>query len=298
MWIVVALDVNLVKQHLSPKELGRAVGVSESSLKRWADEGVLRAVRTAGGHRRIAVDEAVRFIRQTGLTVIDPSALGMPELAAAQNAGPDGHPGDALADALIAGDRLRARGLILHSYLAGQTVAAIADHQFAPAMWRIGDLWKHDRKGIYLEHRATSLALEAVNQLRAILPAAAEHAPLAMGAAPAGDPYVLPSLLAATVLASEGWRDTNLGADTPLDVLRLAAEAAHPRLVWLSVTTEQRGELVSQMVALAEDLARHDTRLVIGGQHCPRCFACQPAICIAGSMSELAAYARGLAGGK
>jgi MerR family transcriptional regulator, light-induced transcriptional regulator len=52
--------------HLSPKALAAAIGVSESSLKRWADEGRLAAERTAGGHRRIAVAEAVRFVRRRG----------------------------------------------------------------------------------------------------------------------------------------------------------------------------------------------------------------------------------------
>ncbi|HEX9106572.1 MAG TPA: MerR family DNA-binding transcriptional regulator, partial [Longimicrobiales bacterium] len=50
--------------YLSPRELAEAVGVSESSLKRWADRGVLAVERTAGGHRRIPLGEAVRFIRR------------------------------------------------------------------------------------------------------------------------------------------------------------------------------------------------------------------------------------------
>ena len=55
---------------LSPKELAQAIGVSESSLKRWADEGLLRATRTAGGHRRIPLAEAIRFLRDTQATLV------------------------------------------------------------------------------------------------------------------------------------------------------------------------------------------------------------------------------------
>ena len=40
---------------LSPRELAEAVGVSESSLKRWADRGRVHVHRTEGGHRRIPV---------------------------------------------------------------------------------------------------------------------------------------------------------------------------------------------------------------------------------------------------
>jgi len=57
---------------LSPRELADALGVSESSLKRWVDAGKITAARTEGGHRRIALQEAVRFIRETGAPLARP----------------------------------------------------------------------------------------------------------------------------------------------------------------------------------------------------------------------------------
>ena len=69
-----------MKQSLSPRELGQAIGVSESSLKRWADEGRIKFARTTGGHRRIVLTEAVRFIRQAGMPVLRPHLLGLADL--------------------------------------------------------------------------------------------------------------------------------------------------------------------------------------------------------------------------
>ena len=60
---------------ISPRHLAEAIGMSESSLKRWADRGFLSVTRTAGGHRRIAVQEAIRFIRSRELTILDPVLL-------------------------------------------------------------------------------------------------------------------------------------------------------------------------------------------------------------------------------
>ncbi|MED5508142.1 MAG: DNA-binding protein, partial [Planctomycetota bacterium] len=54
-----------------------AIGMSESSLKRWVDRGLLESTRTAGGHRRIRVKEAVRFIRDRQLVVSAPEKLGL-----------------------------------------------------------------------------------------------------------------------------------------------------------------------------------------------------------------------------
>ncbi len=44
-----------MKPLVTPKQVGRALDVSESSLKRWCDNGEIATQYTAGGHRRIAL---------------------------------------------------------------------------------------------------------------------------------------------------------------------------------------------------------------------------------------------------
>jgi len=72
-----------MKPTLSPKELAEAIGVSESSIKRWADGGRLAVQRTAGGHRRIPREEALRFLREEGLRPVRPEILGVEEVVEA-----------------------------------------------------------------------------------------------------------------------------------------------------------------------------------------------------------------------
>jgi hypothetical protein len=60
---------------LSPRDAARAIGGSESSPKRWGDDSLLRATRTVGGHRRIAVQEVVRFARTRRVVVQPPNLL-------------------------------------------------------------------------------------------------------------------------------------------------------------------------------------------------------------------------------
>ena len=63
---------------LSPKQVAHAIGASESSLKRWCDQGLLTTVKTAGGHRRIPVQEVLRFVREQNHAVVEPHILSMP----------------------------------------------------------------------------------------------------------------------------------------------------------------------------------------------------------------------------
>jgi methanogenic corrinoid protein MtbC1 len=163
-------------------------------------------------------------------------------------------------------------------------------------MQRLGELYQHRDDGIFIEHRATDIALQALQQLRQLIEVPAE-APAAVGGAAPGDVYLLPSLAAATVLESHGIRAVNLGADSPLDAIRAAASHHHAKLAWLSISVVPSAGaswLREQVITLAEDLRKHGASLIIGG----RAASTVQVKGIAGvfrgsSMAELAAFALG-----
>jgi excisionase family DNA binding protein len=45
-------------------ELARLLHVDESTVKRWADRGLIRCYRTPGGHRKFTVRQIRDFIRE------------------------------------------------------------------------------------------------------------------------------------------------------------------------------------------------------------------------------------------
>ncbi len=288
-----------VSDVLTTKELAVAIGVSESSVKRWVDAGLIRAARTAGGHRRIPRPEAIRFIRETQAPVAAPAVLGLNDLAELEaEALPPGREAETLQRYLVEGAAARARGLVQSLYLSGWSVAAIVDGPLRTAMQEIGALWRHDDAGIFLEHRATDICKQALIQLRLAFPAD-EDGPVAVGGAPEGDPYALPSLGAATVLAAEGFDAVNLGPQTPLASLAGAARRLRPALAWLTVSAAPTPErLATGVVELAHELAPLGVTLVVGGRELPPLAAAGVrTLHVAGSMAELAAFGRGLVAG-
>ena len=104
---------------LSPREFASVVGVSESSVKRWVDAGRIPVSRTAGGHRRIQVVDAMHFIRTHRIRLVEPEKLGLDDLAAVAAADDGAFTGSLLTEALIAGEVARVRGVILQAYLSG-----------------------------------------------------------------------------------------------------------------------------------------------------------------------------------
>jgi methanogenic corrinoid protein MtbC1 len=283
------------KTHLSPRDFGQAIGVSESSLKRWVDEGAIHAPRTAGGHRRIPLHEALRFVRRTGLRVVRPHALGLTPLSVGvQLANPSAQRSDFFHEAFVQGEADLAGAALLSSYLDGDSVADICDNLIAPAMHRIGQLWLQDRNGIGLEHRATATCLEALNHFRAVLPPPASDAPLALGCAPEHDPYIIPSLAAATVLAASGWQQINLGPFTPMDVLVHSAQTLRPRLVWIAFTSLVDAGVLRELHDFVPLLEDHDGSLIIGGQGLlGAATGGRPALNMGASMGDLERFAQG-----
>lgn len=284
------------------------LGVSESSLKRWADDGRLQFARTAGGHRRISVPEAVRFARRSRLPIVCPEGLGLPAID--PDAGPlrdaaaelgrsvvDLLAGDAdnaavLADLLHHDHGSQAEALVTGLYLRGHPLGWIFDAVVCPALNGIGDLYLRDPAGIYLEHRAFDVCVQAVSRLRSLIPPPDDDAPVAAGGAPAGDVYLMPSLMAAAVLADAGYRVVNLGAQLPLDSLRDAAAHYGASAVWLACACADHAPEEAAVNGLAAALAQRGATLLLGGKAHPSGVRAPNAVHIA-SMSELAAFAAG-----
>ena len=252
-------------QILSPKQLARVIGASESSLKRWIDGGQIQAIRTTGGHRRVTLAEAVRFIRERHHQIVDSQPLGLPAIT---HEVPESL-AERLHQMLISGDAVGTRTLLMTAYVSGTPITELCDGPIREALIRIGTLSDHGQldADIATEHLATDTCLNALNYLRSYLPETNELAPIALGGAPAGDPYLIPTLMAAMTFETCGFRTRNLGPNTPLAVLHEAAVRYRPQIVWLSVCSpDGLGALHQPLMHLADELAQLGATLVIGGR--------------------------------
>jgi excisionase family DNA binding protein len=288
-----------MSEDFSPKQLAEALGVSESSIKRWVDQGRLAATRTAGGHRRIRRTEAVRFVREGGLPVARPDLLGFGEVAFSDPSAAAAKAADRLYAALVEDREGLAAGIIHGRFLDGAPLATLFDELIAPPLHRVGELWRHNRRGIFLEHRAMDFCLRAVVRLRDSIASADPPRGSAVGGSGPKDVYSLPTLMAATLLREQGWRETNIGADTPLTVLAEAAEMTGAKLAWLSFSTvESAMEARAELEATAERLSRGGCRLIVGGrEHRILRDIEHPNLHFGESMGELATFAAGIASG-
>ena len=250
---------------LSPKQVANAIGVSESSLKRWCDQGLLAIVKTAGGHRRISVPEALRFVREQNLSVVEPHLLGMTASDDRKSRRTEGCV-DRLAQSLIADNEQACRAIIFDLFLAGQSLSQIFDELIAVAFRQIGEEWECHQVEIWQERCSCQIALRILHELRG------KQVPpqkdlIAMGATIEGDYYSLPVTMAEIVLRSVGWDARLLGSSIPFDSMTNVLRSQKLELFWLSVSfITDEATFVAGFNQFADLAAETNTTLVIGGR--------------------------------
>ncbi len=279
---------------LSTAEFAEAIGISESTARRLADSGELKIHRTKGGHRKIPVPEAIRYVREAQAVVVRPDLLGLAPSEIAKDASLDPW-SPRLLRAFREGHYAHIMGLLQAMYITNISIAEMCDGPIRNAMMAIGSEWPQEKQSIFMEHRATVLCVRALCQIRLSLPVVADNAPTAMGAAPQDDPYLLPSLMASLVLHECGFEEVNLGPNTPIDVLCDSVEDEQPAVVWLAISNPVRSRTHHREIEhLAQVVRDYGGVFLIGGRNAatytgPHAEHCQ-------SMSEIKTRVAGVIG--
>ncbi|TWT48762.1 MerR family transcriptional regulator [Botrimarina hoheduenensis] len=250
----------------SPKQIAFALGVSESSVKRWVDSGRLEASKTAGGHRKVLLPSVAQFVRETGHPVAHPEVIG---LVASGFAKPLSAARDLLHEELVAGREEECRNLVLGFYQAGESIARLGDQLIGPVLRRIGDGWEAGTVAVYQERRACQVMMAILHEIRRWLDDTDDERPLAIVATPLQDFAEVPLRLVELTLISSGWRVMPAGSGLPLEEILAAAVAHRPGLLCVSVThLESPGDFAEQLTAeLIKPLRERspETLVVIGG---------------------------------
>ena len=258
--------LDAAERDLSPRQVAEAMGVSESSLKRWCDSGLIPTRRTAGGHRRVPVAGVVAFLRERGFDPKRPDLLGLPA-GAHRDRRELGELEHRAGEALRTGNESDFSSLLLGLYLGGRSLAELSDKLLAPAFESLGASWAHGRIEVYQERRAVELVRKTLHELSRVIPVPGSDAPLALTATLEGDPYTLPVALAELVLRDTGWNATSLGSGNPAASLAAAIDDLSPRLLCVSTSAiVDFSKFTSDCNALYEHARSRGTALALGGR--------------------------------
>ena len=258
--------VNFMETHLSPAQAASALGVSESSLKRWCDQGLIPIVRTVGGHRKLPVTAVLAFARERGKDLAEPELLGLPKSSGRSIATLD-RAADALMSVLQNSELDQARSIVFELYRAGHGIAAICDQVIAVVFQRMGIAWECGELEIYRERRACEIVFRVLNELSLAIPPVPRSAPLALGATLPSDYYQIPSMMVESVLREQGWQAITLGCNLPAATLIAALREQRPNLFWLSAShIDDQAVFVREFNELANEAQRLKIPIILGGR--------------------------------
>ncbi len=236
----------VVRKILTSKETARLLGVSEASVKRWADGGLLPVQTTVGGHRRFRPEDVAAFRRthsrrvRAGFDGKIMVAQGRKQEAEARreraSAITDEEQTAKLFDTLVGGHSDEASAILVNLYLHGHTMASIADSALCPAMRFAGDLWHDGKLTVAEEHIATRTALKALSTLRKAMDIKEANGLAAICCSVEEDFHEMPVHVSASLLEAEGWEAFILGTSTPFSALAEAVTRFAPHMVCVAST--------------------------------------------------------------
>ena len=269
---------------LSTSEIAALFSVTETTIKRWADEGQIACVKTLGGHRKFLMKEVIRFGENHGypLTGTIPPTMSSRKLEKLEFSVETRNYkkiSEIFLEEALDVDKQGLFDLLSYLYKHHISFSTIGDEVIRPAMVRIGELWAEGKLEVNKEHLASQAVLEILIRLGPQLHHKPSNGMSAVCASAEGDYHEIGLRILAYVLESEGWSVHYVGANTPFDTLGSLIKANTPELICLSFTLEDRPEAFFDNVRSLGKLARsYNATYVVGGffagNHSEKDFQC------------------------
>lgn len=228
---------------LSTNEAAAMLNVGASTVKRWADEGRLQCVKTAGGHRRFPRSAVAEML--SGSTTSD-TEISVTQILEDR----DGHATLAMLY------QLRSR------YGAWWVVA----EQVASFLHKVGEDWVKGELSIVEEHTISESLLRALAAVCQALPTATT-ARTCLFVMVEGDDHTLGLRLAELVAQEAGWRSRWVGRKTPLPELSdlIASRSVHAVAASASAFSTDEEMLSRQARTLEAMCEAANLPLALGG---------------------------------
>ncbi len=250
------------KTVLSTADVARLFNVTETTVKRWADEGALKCQKTPGGHRKFVIKYVIEFAEKNN---IEP--LGALEMT------PEEEGSSKLQLAVLERDvRKLSREFVerllsptdsslLHylSYLYEHKIPLwqIYDDIIRLGFRDIGSRWEEGALGIEQEHLASHKTLDALARLQSQIHLKEPNGRSVLLACLGEEAHEIGLRCIGYLFEAEGWRVHYLGAQTPLIALVRAVRTMRPTAVCVSLTCASgpdfRHAMLEELAASAKD---------------------------------------------
>jgi excisionase family DNA binding protein len=265
---------------LTTSEVADLLSVHASTVKRWCNEGDLVFDKTAGGHRRIHLNDVLGLAREREIETFLESFSPY-----------EGHVWSAVTEVVTSGDFSRVHSLAMGWLMRGKTdrvaqlflelgrhpgvpFESFCDEGIRGFMVEVGNAWRAGQLRVGEEHMLTETLIEVLLRLRQDLPAhpaaytnGVTPRPVAVVGAMEGDRHTLGGLCIRMELERMGWQVAFLGADVPVEDFSAMQRARGAALVCVSFAPPRTGADMRRCVRILAEFydAEAPFALALGG---------------------------------
>lgn len=251
---------------LTTSAAAKIAGVGVTSIKRWADQELIRVTRTPGGHRRILKADLLRFLQDsathptsesdesTGGVLADPGNVYTPTF------------GRTWADEILQGDVHDIQAALLSARSRLGSWFRVTD-EVSLGLRDIGRRWADGRISVVDEHIASEQLSRALDTISYTMASSARH-PVCLLVCLEDELHTLALSFLQLCLREAGWQPVWVGASTPVDHLCARVSEGDTNMVAISVSASwtQKHKLETVAGPLVGCCREFSTRLVMGGE--------------------------------
>lgn len=250
---------------LSSKQVAEILGVNESSVKRWADSGMLSCYKTPGGHRKFKKEDLLLFSSKYSF-----------ELKSDINStnSERNHPNevdyklinDLLFRKLLVSSEVDITDFLYSIHLSGVSVVELYDNVISKSMFEVGEKWKRKELTVDQEHIASNKIVKSLIRLHDKITSMPLNGLTALCGSLEGEYHELPLLSVSNVLTYYGWKVIYVGSNTPVKALQSSINEHKPDVVCLSSTIiNNTEEFISDIRKIYSVSKSSGSRLLLGG---------------------------------
>jgi len=279
----------------SSKQVAEFLGVNESSVKRWADSGMLGCYKTPGGHRKFKKNDIMLFSIKYSYELKRNAFSDQYSDTLQEQAFDFGKINTVLLKKLFTYSDEEILDYIYSLHIKGLSITELYDSVIGNTMKVIGEMWKKKKITIEQEHILTSKITKALIKLHGRLEQKLKNGLTAFCGCLEKEFHELPLLTVNNALQYNGWNTIYAGVNLPVKSFISGIEAYKPDMVCLSSTIiEDKARFKKDVKKIYDASKAVGASFIIGGSAAGK-FADVKGICDASvkSITELISYTKG-----
>ena len=258
--------------YLNSQEAAKILGVNVSSIKRWTDQGRLKCIQTAGGHRKFMMSHLAQFLADNEKKAAKANVF---EIESEQDLRISyyimkrdfKYLTKHLFTVANASDRVAVFKIFSALYLSQYPLYKIYDDLITPVLHQTGHMWVNNDLSVVEEHISTNTIREGIARLQGIISVPEEKTEKALCMNLSSEMHDMALKMLENVLELRGYYTYLSGQMTPLLETEHIFKSVKPHRLYISSTYIMDSITAQAEIDFVFEMCQqYATKAYVGGQ--------------------------------